>query len=282
MITISRIIIATILSSMLFISCTDVIDVDVPESEARLVIEASIDWEKGTQGNQQTIKLSTSTPYFDTTVIDILTGASVIVTNDSNGTAVLFTDQNDGNYTTSSFVPLLNQSFTLEVIHNGETYIAHETLMPVADIESIFQSTENGFNDEALEVNIEFYDPADIENYYLIKFKVAGDLLPELYDFSDEFTDGNLMSIFYEREENEDINQKEFESGDVVDINLYGISEQYNSYMQLLISQYDSGGPFSATPVPLKGNCTNPSNQENYAFGYFRLTQVEETDYTFY
>ena len=44
--TISRLIIATILSCIVFTSCTNVIDVDVPEAESRLVIEASIDWEK--------------------------------------------------------------------------------------------------------------------------------------------------------------------------------------------------------------------------------------------
>lgn len=270
-----------VIISIVTTSCTDVIDVDVQETAPRLVIEASIDWKKGSQGNQQIIKLSMLTPYFDTTVTDIVTGALVKVTNDSNNTMVLFTDQNNGNYTTNSFVPVLNQSYTLEVINNGETYIAHETLMPVSDIENIFQSTENGFNDEALEVNIEFYDPADIDNYYFMKFKVMGDLLPDLFAFSDEFTDGNLISVFYEREEDEDINQNEFEPGDVVNINLYGVSEQYNNYIELLISQYDSGGPFSATPVPLKGNCINPTKPDNYAFGYFRLTEVVETSYTF-
>ena len=47
-------------------SCTDVIEVEVPTEAPRLVIEASINWEKETVGNNQTIKLSRSTPYFDT------------------------------------------------------------------------------------------------------------------------------------------------------------------------------------------------------------------------
>ena len=280
MITLIRITTLITISTLLF-SCTDVVDIDVQEASPRLVIEASIDWEKETQGNQQSIKLSMSTPYFDITEIDIVTGASVKVTNDSNNEAVIFADQNNGNYSTNSFLPVLNQSYTLEVVYNGETYIAHETLMPVVAIENIFQSTENGFNDEALEVNIEFNDPIDIENFYLTKFAVVGDLIPELYDISDEFTDGNLMNIFYEREEDEDINQLEFEPGDVVDIYLYGISKQYYNYMQLLISQYDSENIFSATPVLLKGNCINPNQPDKYAYGYFRVTEVVKDTYTF-
>jgi len=57
MTTIIKIIIATTLS-LIFTSCTEVIDVEVPEAESRLVIEASLDWEKGTIGNNQTITLS--------------------------------------------------------------------------------------------------------------------------------------------------------------------------------------------------------------------------------
>ena len=48
-----------------FTSCTDVIDVDVPTAPPRLVIEASIDWQKGTSGNFQRVRLSTSTPFFE-------------------------------------------------------------------------------------------------------------------------------------------------------------------------------------------------------------------------
>ena len=49
-------------------SCEDVIDVDLNESEPRLVIEASINWFKGTQGNEQSIKLSLSAPFFEENV----------------------------------------------------------------------------------------------------------------------------------------------------------------------------------------------------------------------
>jgi hypothetical protein len=170
----------------------------------------------------------------------------------------------------------------LEVIHDGQTYIAQETMISVVEIAEINQSIEDGFDDEVLEVNILFDDPADEENFYFFRFQEQGDLLPELLDISDEFTNGNQMTIFYEKEEDEDINQEEFEAGDVVDIKFHGVSERYYNYIRLLIEQYDSvGNPFSATPVPLKGNCTNPANPDQYAFGYFRLSETVTTSYTF-
>lgn len=270
------------LISLLAVSCTDVVEVDVQNAPARLVIEASIDWEKGTVGNEQIIKLSHTVPYFDELVNNEVIGASVRITNDNTGAEFVFTDQNDGTYTTSSFVPIFGDSYTLEVIHDGQIYIAQETMISVVDIVEINQSIEDGFEDDALEVNVLFNDPADEENFYLFRFQEQGDLLPELFDVSDEFTNGNQMKVFYEKEEDDEINYEEFEPGDVVDIKFHGISEQYYNYIRLLIEQYGSiGDPFSTTPVPLRGNCTNPANPDNYAYGYFRLSETITTSYTF-
>ncbi len=280
MTTILRLILAIILSSILFTSCTDVIDVDVPEAESSLVIEASIDWEKGTLGNNQTVKLSTSTPYFEQGLVPV-SGASVIITNDNDGNEFLFTDQNNGNYTTNNFIPGLNQSYTLEVIYNGETYKANETLTPVAAIEEVYQTTEKGLSD-VLEVNVDFQDPADEENYYFFKLKEQADTLPTLFDIKDEFVDGNLINVFNEREKDEDINQEEYKAGDAVDIKLHGISKQYFEYISLLILQFDAvDNPFGTIPVPLKGNCINETDSNKDAFGYFRLTEVVKRTYTF-
>jgi hypothetical protein len=255
------------------LSCTDVIEVDVPTAPAKLVVEASIAWELGTVGNEQTINLSLSTPYFDTDQENAVTGASVKVINDTDGEVFVFEDQNNGAYTTNSFMPILNQSYTLEIIYNNDTYTATETLTPVTPIQFVSQSISQGFDKDALEVNVFFTDPAEAENYYLMKFSSDAMLLPELYDISDEYTNGNQMTIFYENED--------FEVGDTVVVDLYGISKQYYNYIRLLIQQNTEGGPFSTIPAQLKGNCINITTPGTDAFGYFRLTQVSQESYTF-
>ncbi|PCJ96578.1 MAG: hypothetical protein COA50_07150 [Flavobacteriaceae bacterium] len=264
-----------------FTSCTDVIEVDLQTAASRLTIEASLDWEKGTAGNEQSIKLCTSTPFYDTTTNTNVTGASVKVVNTTNMEEFVFVDQNNGMYSTTSFIPIVNQSYTLEIVYDGETYTATETLMPVVDISTLTQSTEDGFDDEALEVNISFIDPIDEENYYLLRFKERDVLLVELFDFDDEFTNGNEVKLFYEKEEDEDGNTEGFVPGDTVDISLLGISEAYYNYISILIEQSEDEGPFGTTPVPLKGNCLNLNTPKNYAHGYFRLTQVVKDSYTF-
>ena len=66
-----------------------------------------------------------------------------------------------------------------------------------------------------------------------------------------------------------------------VNIGMYGISKSYYDYIKILISQLGGVGLFESTPVDVKGNCINTTNPENYAFGYFRLSQVVKTSYTF-
>ncbi len=263
-----------------FISCEDVIDVDLQTEEPRLTVEASLDWEKGTSGNNQTIKLSTSSEYFDKDRNNAVTNATVIVTNTDTNEEFIFSNQNDGNYTINNFVPIVNNTYTLQIIYNGETYEATEKLIPVVDIKDVRQSTEKGFDDEALEVNIVFDDPEDEDNFYLFKYKEEGDLLYELEDIDDEFVNGNEVSWWYEKED-EDEDEENFIVGDRVFVEMYGISEGYFNYIRTLIEQSEGVGLFGSIPVALKGNCINVTNKDNYAHGFFRLTQVVKTDYIF-
>lgn len=262
-------------------SCTDVIDVDVPEGPERLVVEASLDWEKGTSGNNQTVVLSTSTPFFAEQKFTPVLGASVRVINLDKSTEFVFESQNTGQYTTSSFVPIVGDTYRLEVIYNGETYTATETLSPLVDTIEVTQSKDAGEDEDALEVNVTFEDPEGLGNYYFLRFKSQDDLLPELYYIKDEFIDGNTATFYYEKLEDED-SVEEFEPGDLVEIALMGISVQYHDYLRLLVDQYENAGtPFSPTPVPLVGNCVNMDNPNNIAYGYFRVTEVIQTSYTF-
>lgn len=270
-----------LLLTLILVSCSDVIDVPVQMAPTRLVVEASIDWEKGTTGNEQSIRLSTSTAFFNTTGNTAVAGASVIISNDANGDEFLFVDQNNGEYVTSEFVPILGQSYTLVIIHDGETYVAQETLNSVTDITDIYQGREDGFDDEELEIHIEFTDPAEEANYYLFRFQKEGNLLPEFEVGNDEFVNGNEIDWWYEVQEDEDTDKVDvLQPGDVVSIEMRGISSAYNDYMEILIEQIGGVGLFQATPVAVRGNCVNLTNPDNYAHGYFRLTEVNKTSYT--
>lgn len=269
------------ITAIIFASCEDVVDVEVQEGPKRLVVEASLDWEKGTDGNVQTIRLRESTPFFNTNTSTEVTGASVVVTNDDNGATYNFDDQGNGEYLTTNFEPILGQTYSLRIEYNGEVYTAKETMTPVTDITNVFQDRKDGFDDEVLEVHVVFTDPEEVGNHYLFKFQREGDLLPDLEEGKDEFLNGNEIDWWYEIEEDDNTDIEPFKPGDVVNIGMYGISKSYYDYIKILISQLGGVGLFESTPVDVKGNCINTTNPENYAFGYFRLSQMVKTSYTF-
>ena len=256
-----------------FISCTDSVDVDVTDAGARLVIEASINWEKGTSGQSQTIKLSESTAFFDNNLDVPAIGAVVVVTKDDDGMQFIFEDQNNGNYTTNEFLPEIDQSYTLEIQYNGQTYTATETLRSVTEINSIEQTIEGAGDEEEIQIKVFFDDPFAVENYYLGEFNSSVNPLLTLTSLSDEFTDGNENFIEFDNEE--------LVAGATVGVNIYGISEAYYNFITILIEQSgETDGPFQTTPVQLKGNCINPNNPDEEVLGYFRLGEVVRTTYT--
>ncbi|WP_228237799.1 DUF4249 domain-containing protein [Allomuricauda sp. M10] len=255
-------------------SCTKVIDVDVPNGGARLVVDASINWQKDTSGETQTIHLRESTSYFNSNPDVPVIGASVTVTKENDGSTFVFDDQNNGSYTATDFVPELNASYTLEILYNGNSYTATETLIAAPDINRIVQTIEGSDDDKEIQLQLFFDDPGAVENYYLGEFIPSNLPIPSLAVISDEFTDGNENFI-----ENDNEN---YVAGATVAINLYGISQRYYDYLNIFIQQSgsDENGPFPTTPVQLKGNCTNINDPNEEVLGFFRLGEFDTTSYT--
>ena len=59
-----KIVLIYVLFTLLY-ACEDPINVDLDTEAPRLVIDASLNWFKGTTGNEQEIKLTLSAPFFD-------------------------------------------------------------------------------------------------------------------------------------------------------------------------------------------------------------------------
>ena len=195
------------------------------------------------------------------------------VVNNSNGSQFTFVDQNNGNYVTDSFIPILDESYSLQIEYNDNTYTATEKLYSVSDITNITQTTEGGFNDDDTEVSIYFDDPASSDNFYLGEFIPSNKVILTLEALSDQFTNGNQNFMEYEDED--------FSVGEIVNINLFGISERYFNYIDLLIEQSGGrSGPFQSTPEHLKGNCININDPDEEVLGYFRLSEVVKVKVT--
>ena len=257
-----------------FISCEEVIDVDLNTAKPRLVIDASLKWEKGTDGSTQLIKLSTTTGYFDTE-IPTVSGATVFVTNSTEQVFdFIETIPNSGEYICVDFIPALNESYTLTVVQNGETYTATEQLFPVPVIDKIEQKDDGGFGGGNIEIKFFYTDEGLTDDFYLSRAKLSQYSVPQFGVSSDEFYQGNQ---FYDIYSNEDI-----KSGDTLNYTLSGISEGYFNYLQVLLSiaGNSGGGPFQSPPATVRGNIINTSNTDNYVLGYFSVSEIASEIYT--
>lgn len=255
------------------ISCEDVIDVDLSTGKPKLVIDASLKWQKGTAGNEQTIILSTTAGFYEENV-PAATGATVFVTNGNNDVFNFIETPNTGEYFCDNFAPEIDQNYTLTVIYNGETYTATETLIAVSPINGVVQDNNGGFTGNQIEVRFFYDDIPNLDNYYLIQFNTSITFLPEYDVISDEFFQNNQMFGLYT---NEDLN-----SGDIVTLTLQGISESYYNYMNILlgIAGSNGGSPFQTPPATVRGNIVNQTNFDNYALGFFRLSEIDSMQYT--
>ncbi|WP_431136929.1 DUF4249 domain-containing protein [Psychroserpens mesophilus] len=254
-------------------ACEDVININLPTSEPKLVIDASIDWLKGTSGNEQQIKLSLTAPFFDLDVPPA-NNAIVIITDNNNNSFEFIEDGDSGIYINNVFIPQINGEYYLTVIYDGETYVATETLKSVSAITRVEQNLEGGFSGDETEIKAFFNDPADEENYYFFEFTPTLPVTPTLDTFKDEFVNGNEIFGFYVEED--------LDLGQSVTIRNHGVSERFYEFMFILLQQTDDGGggPFETQPATVRGNCVNQTNPENFPLGYFRLSEVDEFFYT--
>lgn len=254
------------------VSCEDVVDVNLDSAKPKLVIEASILWQKGTNGNQQKIKLTKSSDYFSNITPPVVTGAIVTISNSTNTFNFSYNSSSE-DYNCYNFEPIIGETYELTVVVDGETYIATETLQAVPEIETVEQNNEGGFLGDAIEVKFFYQDDAAVDNFYLIQFNSNFNLLPEYDVNNDKFFQGNQMFGLYSNDK--------MVSGDDLTFTLHGISERYYNYLNVLlgISGGNGGSPFSTPPATVRGNFVNQTNPDNFAFGYFSISEIDTKTY---
>jgi len=256
-------------------SCERVVGVDLNTAPPKLVVDAAIKWQKGTAGNEQRIKLTTTTGYFSAT-IPVVSGATVTVKNSTNTVFDFLEVGNSGQYVCDTFVPAIGETYTLTINYRGQILTATETLKGVPPISRITQEIMPGLGQSEDQINIKTYytDPGNTVDFYLTQVKANNNNIPEYSVRPDEFFQGNEIFDIY-------FNDK-LRPGNVVNIELDGISERYYNYMNILtsISGNAGGGPFATPPSSLRGNIVNNTSPENFALGYFSLSEVDAKTYT--
>ncbi len=268
---------------IIIVSCEENIEVDLLENQYnRLIVEGGITNEPG---KAHTIKLTRSVNYYDTSDVPVVTNAKVTISDGIN--EYLLNETVPGNYQTDPdlFTGVIGKTYTLNItLESGESYMASETIEPVASIDSITYIYENNiFEPEVYYYKIMYFgpEPKGYGNFYqwnmYINEELYNDTLRETAMESDLFVDGQYIfdfDIYWLKEEElpQEVNEIKFE--------ILSISEKFFQFRNEILQQTVwRGGLFDTPPTNISSSNILPVNHNNEAFGYFKVSAVDS--YTF-
>jgi hypothetical protein len=278
--------------------CEDVIDLELPTTETRLVVDGLIRVDTEEAYLPIEIKLTLSSNFFDENTptsaesvmiryeeieddIVISQGSSTLAET-APGSGIYVPDPD---FDSDQRIPISvldrNYVYTLFIRHEGRAYIAQTEYITAVPINSIQQGTDTLFGDDQTEVIVNFTDEPDVDNYYLFDFDFGEYLVTE-----DTFYQGQEFefSYFYDQT---------FESGTVLEISILGADEIFYNYMnQLIVQSGDSQGPFQTPAATVRGNVIDVTDLDNidvfdnvdqpevFPLGFFAIVQEEKGQVT--
>ena len=281
-----------ILTFTVITSCEDVVDVNLPEVETRLVVDGLLRVDKSEEFVGVRITMRETSVFFDenqpTQVENAVINYGVL--NDSGlfeslsfshlveeapGTGVYVPDPNfssDQRIRTASAEP--GVVFVLQVTHNGKRYFAQTEYAPTVPIDNLEQGNDTFIDDEETEVIVTFTDDGDNDNFYVFDFMYG-----EFLTVEDEFFQGQQFEFSYFYDD-------KVMAGQDVTISILGADEDFYNYMDLVLEQTQNNGGVFQTPVAtVRGNVFDVTGLDNitvldnverpndYALGYFAVVQ---------
>ncbi len=277
-----------------FVSCEEVIEVDLPETETRLIINGLVRVDISKEYIPIEIKVTETADFFSEPVVTTLESAVVLVGerdpddpfNTRFGTSILrefepgtgiyepdtIGNDVDERIRTEFLNP--NSVFFLIVEHKGKRYAGQTTYTPTVPIDNLEQGSEILFNEDDTEVKVTITDIVDEKNYYVFDFGFG-----EFQALDDQFIDGQEFefSYFYD---------SETEIGDSVEVSILGADQQFFNYINLLVEQTeDTGGVFETPAATVRGNMfdvtgldnieifDNANRPQSFPLGYFAVVE---------
>lgn len=263
----------------LIAACERVVEVQIEESERRLVVEGRIELVKEAPGGAQSIRLTTTDAFFSNRAPPPATGALVIV-SDGAGGVFSFVEAQPGRYETTDLLPRIGETYTLTVDYGGDTYRAVAELRAVPAIDSLYFLFEEEtiiIEEEGFRATIDYVDPPGIANFYLWEQLVDGEnVVPpdpgNAFNLvaRDEFFDGQAISGYQPNHE------VAIEPGQRAEVRQIALSREGHDYYRALFEQnaLGSGNPFSIPPASVRGNVANLTRPDRFALGFFEAAEV--------
>ncbi|QJR35691.1 DUF4249 domain-containing protein [Gemmatimonas groenlandica] len=276
------------LSSVLVLAtlgaCEKVVELDVADGPVRLVVEGRLESPlepaSVTLLGRQSLRLTTTSPYFSNSPQPPARGA-VVTVRDDLGRVVAFPESSTpGTYRTDSLVARAGRTYTLRIEWQGDRYEAVESLSSVAPIDSLYFMPRPKKDPaiDGLRATIDLRDPPVTRNYYLWDQYVDGERLvsPDTVIryrvvTNDEFYEGRRVRAY------QPFDGRAVRRRQEVLVRQYSISEAVWRYYDALNRQVDGdGSPFGVPPSSVRGNVANLTSPSKPALGYFVASEVSE------
>ena len=281
--------ITILLCAILFFSCEDTIEVDLPEVETRLIVDGLVRVDKSQELVDVKIKLRESSNFFEEN--QPTQAESVLIYYGKPTSGGLFEDISfstlvEKDLGNGIYVPNLEQDqirtafvepgvvFILQITRQGKRYYAQTEYAPTVPIDNLEQGTDTFLDEEETEIIVTFTDNGDEDNFYLFDFMNSEFLVVE-----DEFFQGQQFSFSYFYDD-------EITTGETVTVSILGATEEFYNYMDLVLEQTENNGGVFQTPVAtVRGNVFDITGLDNinlfdnverpndYALGYFAMVQ---------
>lgn len=263
-----------LLCSLLVSACEDVIELDTPEGNKRLVVGGLLT----DQQALQTVSLTYTAPYFSEQQTPAATNALVIIKE--NGTYADTLQETSPGVYQKLFRGRQSKEYSLYIkTAEGDEYLSHpQQLQAVPAIDSIYaEYSESHFSGEAgYMIMLRTSDPKEVANYYRWRLFVNGELqqgTDNLYIASDQLINGSngLGFGFY---------RHRLQLGDSAKVEQLSVSREAYDFMSLLSDQASGGSQFSTPPAPVRSNVKSLTEEENYALGFFMVSAVSSEKIT--
>jgi len=259
-------------------SCEDVIDVDLPSEDPRLIIDALVRLDTLQTTTLVTVKVSETNSFFES--LPPVNLQQITLTNldfplgGTDPPVLIEEDEGTGIYTRLFPTTYLTEGrLFLQVDFEDEFYVAEAQFVPTVPIDNIEIGEGTLFDEDDTEIIITFTDDGGRDDFNLFDFDFGNFLVTE-----DEFYQGQQFSFSYFYDEN-------LNSGDEVEVSIMGVDEPFALYMDNLIEQSEDFGPFETPSITVRGNFINATNIDNdgtfdntndpnnFALGYFAVVQ---------
>ncbi|MFZ5970698.1 MAG: DUF4249 domain-containing protein [Bacteroidota bacterium] len=293
-----KILITLTAATLALVACEDVIDPTLEEAEPLLVVDAWLN----TQPGAQVIRLTQTQPYFDNSTPLGVRGASVLVTNTTDGRVLQFEEvtTEPGTYQWVPAAPgervgQTGDLFNLALSVGNEQYTSVTRLGRVPQIDSIIFIYEaaRGFFPENYQAEFFATDPAGAGDTYWIKAYKNDTLLLKPGEINIAFdagftAGGNFDGVTFITPIRRGINPFDFDDdgnflspylpGDSVYVEIHSISVAAFNFLNEAILQIDRPGGFSelfASPIAnVSTNINNVNPNGTKAVGFFNVAAV--------